>query len=196
MHTNILNKVLAALTGLLLCTESAVAQVQGENGYWKFRDATVFGVSNSTEEGTGSRSNKEVHQYDKGHFTVTQQYTEGGQTFTAEATGVVQGLSKQVKPGDEMPLSISLSAPGGSGPRGNKIWGEAHDRFTNPKGETFKAEEILIAVNERLPQAFEQLKAEQKAEAPTTGGDRFCQNCGKPLVEGDSFCRNCGKKIE
>lgn len=29
MHTNILNKVLAALTGLLLCTESAVAQVQG-----------------------------------------------------------------------------------------------------------------------------------------------------------------------
>ena len=73
---------------------------------------------------------------------------------------------------------------------------EAHDRFTNPKGETFKAEEILIAVNERFRQAFEQLKAEQKAEAPTTGGDRFCQNCGKPLVEGDSFCRNCGKKIE
>ena len=125
MHTNILNKVLAALTGLLLCTESAVAQVQGENGYWKFRDATVFGVSNSTEEDTGSRSNKEVHQYDKGHFTVTQQYTEGGQTFTAEATGVVQGLSKQVKPGDEMPLSISLSAPGGTGPRGNSIWGRA-----------------------------------------------------------------------
>lgn len=27
MHTNILNKVLAALTGLLLCTESAVAKI-------------------------------------------------------------------------------------------------------------------------------------------------------------------------
>lgn len=69
MHTNILNKVLAALTGLLLCTESAVAQVQGENGYWKFRDATVFGVSNGTEEGADSRTDKEVRQYDKGHFT-------------------------------------------------------------------------------------------------------------------------------
>ena len=57
MHTNILNKVLAALTGLLLCTESAVAQVQGENGYWKFRDATVFGVSNGTEEGADSLGN-------------------------------------------------------------------------------------------------------------------------------------------
>lgn len=125
MHTNILNKVLAALTGLLLCTESAVAQVQGENGYWKFRDATVFGVSNGTEEGADSRTDKEVRQYDKGHFTVTQQYTEGGQTFSAEATGVVQGLSNQVKPGDEMTVSISLSAPGGSGPRGNKIWGRA-----------------------------------------------------------------------
>jgi hypothetical protein len=68
---------------------------------------------------------KEVRQYDKGHFTVTQQYTEGGQTFSAEAKGVVQGLSKQVKPGDEMTVSISLSAPGGSGPRGNKIWGRA-----------------------------------------------------------------------
>lgn len=56
MHTNILNKVLAALTGLLLCTESAVAQVQGENGYWKFRDATVFGVTDGTEEGTGSNT--------------------------------------------------------------------------------------------------------------------------------------------
>lgn len=77
---------------------------------------------------------------------------------------------------------------------------EAHDRFTNPKGETFKAEEILIAVNERLRQAFEQLKAEQKSEqkpeTTTTGGNRFCQYCGKPLVEGDRFCRNCGKKIE
>ena len=125
MHTNILNKVLTALTGLLLCTESAVAQVQGENGYWKFRDATVFGVSNGTEEGADSRTDKEVRQYDKGHFTVTQQYTEGGQSFRAEATGVVQGLSKQVKPGDEMTLSISLSAPGGTGPRGNKIWGRA-----------------------------------------------------------------------
>lgn len=69
---------------------------------------------------------------------------------------------------------------------------ETHDRFTNPKGEELTAEEILIAVNERLRQAFEQLKA----EAPATGGDRFCQNCGKPLVEGDSFCRHCGKKIE
>ena len=73
---------------------------------------------------------------------------------------------------------------------------EAHYRFTNPKGEELTAEEILIAVNERLRQAFEQLKAEQKFEAPTTGGDRFCQYCGKPLVEGDSFCCNCGKKIE
>ena len=73
---------------------------------------------------------------------------------------------------------------------------EAHDRITNPKGEELKAEEILIAVNERLRQAFEQLKAEQKSEATATGGDRFCQYCGKPLVEGDSFCRHCGKKIE
>ena len=58
------------------------------------------------------------------------------------------------------------------------------------------AEEILIAVNERLRQAFEQLMAEQKSEATATGGDCFCQYCGKPLVEGDSFCRHCGKKIE
>ena len=39
-------------------------------------------------------------------------------------------------------------------------------------------------------------KSEQKPETTTTGGNRFCQYCGKPLVEGDSFCRNCGKKIE
>ncbi|MBO6187842.1 MAG: zinc ribbon domain-containing protein [Prevotella sp.] len=73
---------------------------------------------------------------------------------------------------------------------------ETHDRFTNPKGEELTAEEILIAVNERLRQAFEQLMAEQNSEATATGGDRFCQYCGKPLVEGDSFCRHCGKKIE
>ena len=73
---------------------------------------------------------------------------------------------------------------------------ETHDRFTNPKGEELTAEEILIAVNERLRQTFEQLMAEQKSEATATGGDCFCQYCGKPLVEGDSFCRHCGKKIE
>jgi hypothetical protein len=73
---------------------------------------------------------------------------------------------------------------------------ETHDRFTNPKGEELKAEEILIAVNERLSQAFEQLKAEQKPESTTMGGNRFCKDCGKPLIEGDSFCRNCGKRIE
>lgn len=72
---------------------------------------------------------------------------------------------------------------------------EAHDRFTNPKGEAFKAEEILIAVSERLRQAFEQLKAEQHPDGTQSSGNRFCQYCGKPLVEGDSFCRNCGKKI-
>lgn len=113
------------MAALLLCAASAVAQVQGESGYWKFRNATVFGVTDGTEEGGGSRTDKEVHQYDKGHFTLTRQYTEGGQSFRAEATGVVQGLSKQVKPGDEMTLSISLSAPGGTGPRGNSIWGRA-----------------------------------------------------------------------
>lgn len=73
---------------------------------------------------------------------------------------------------------------------------ETHDRFTNPKGEELKAEEIIIAVNERLRQAFEQLKAEQKSESTTMGGNRFCKYCGKPLIEGDSFCRNCGKRIE
>ena len=126
MFTNVFNKVSTALAALLLlCAASAAAQVQGENGYWKFRDAMVFGVSDGTEENSSSRTDKEVHKYDKGRFTVTHQYAEGGQTFTAEATGVVQGLSKQVKPGDEMTLSISLSAPGGTGPRGNKIWGRA-----------------------------------------------------------------------
>ena len=113
------------MAALLLCAASAVAQVQGDSGYWKFRNATVFGVTDGTEEGGGSRTDKEVHQYDKGHFTLTRQYTEGGQSFRAEATGVVQGLSKQVKPGDEMTLSISLSAPGGTGPRGNSIWSRA-----------------------------------------------------------------------
>lgn len=126
MPTNKFNKVLTALAALLLlCAASAVAQVQGESGYWKFRNAMAFGVTDGTEEGGGSRTDKEVHKYDKGHYTLTRQYTEGGQSFTAEATGVVQGLSKQVKPGDEMTISISLSAPGGAGPRGNKIWGRA-----------------------------------------------------------------------
>ena len=43
MHTNILNKVLAALTGLLLCTESAVAQVKRKPGesYESYRDHLI-----------------------------------------------------------------------------------------------------------------------------------------------------------
>ena len=50
---------------------------------------------------------------------------------------------------------------------------EAHDRFTNPKGEELKAEEILIAVNERLRQAFEQLKARTATASVSTAANRW-----------------------
>jgi hypothetical protein len=72
MPTNKFNKVLTALAALLLlCAASAVAQVQGESGYWKFRNAMAFGVTDGTEEGGGSRTDKEVNKYDKGHYTLT-----------------------------------------------------------------------------------------------------------------------------
>lgn len=69
---------------------------------------------------------------------------------------------------------------------------EAHNRFTNAKGQEFTLDELARATAERLRHTAEQHHAGQQPETR----NRFCQYCGKPLVEGDHFCRHCGKKIE
>lgn len=91
-------------------------------GYWQLRDSRVFGAykeDRSDEHGPVT----ENRNYEKGKVSVERSYTINGQQFNAKASGEMKGLDMRIKPGDEMKVTISLFAAGGTGPRENAIWG-------------------------------------------------------------------------
>lgn len=79
--------------------------------------------------------------------------------------------------------------------------------FTNPKGNGFSMEQIILFVDNRLrmrvEQEFAKMEAEEKAAAqpaapaaPAAERPNFCVHCGAKLAPDAKFCTSCGAAIQ